>query len=104
MFDLSIVLQNMRRNIEEKNVRIAKPKHDRRKYITFEKDGDICLKANSNFVNHSLKCSYCMQSGHLRNYCYLRYNMRLGMKTKWIQINETNINGPNRKWVPKVMN
>ena len=59
----------MRRNIEKKNVKTAKPTHDRKKYITFEKDGDVCLKANSNFVNHYLRCSYCMQSGHLRNYC-----------------------------------
>ena len=76
IFNLSIMLQSAKNKFEDK-IRI-KYAYDRRKYITFIKNGNLCLKANSNYVNHSLKYSYCMQSGHLKNYCYVKNNEKLG--------------------------
>ena len=56
----------------------------RRNYIMFVKDGALLLKANSSFVCQSLRCSNCMQHGHLKKYCYVRKNVSSGMKAEWI--------------------
>ena len=102
MFDLGVMLQSAKKNFEKKIK--TKFVDDRRQCVIFVKNDAILLKANSNFVNHSLRCLYCMQHGHLRKYYYVSKNISMGMKARWIRVGGTKFNGPNQKWVPKVKN
>ena len=99
MNNLNTMLQNSKKRMEERGK--TKPMYNGKKYVTFIKNKTLYLKANFNFVNYSLKCSYCMQHGYLRNYYYVKRNMNLGMHAKWLAVERTNSTGLNQTWVPK---
>ena len=85
--DLAIMLQLKKKQVSEN----WKFKHvyNKNRYTSFVRNGMVYLKENSNYINNSLKCFYCMQQGHFRKYCYVKKNENLGMKTKWLEVEGT---------------
>lgn len=53
--------------------------------------------------NPHIMCNFCCQVGHLKNNCYVRRNMRHGMKAMWVIKHCTNSCGPNEERVPNVI-
>ena len=58
---------------------------------------------STSFSTQKISCTYCNTEGHTKNTCYVKKCVRKGLKTIWVpkKKNATNIQGPNKIWVPK---
>lgn len=98
MDDLSNILQNEKQKVFEKKV--IKNTSLSKKFSIFKKNS-ICFVKSKFIRDPNITCHFCCQHGHLQRDCYVKKNIKLGIKAMWIEKESTNPLGPKKVWVPK---
>ena len=84
--DLGSLLKNEKENFVKKNV----SKHiSMNKYATFFNNGVCFIK--SCHVEENIQCLFCHQHGHKKKNYYVKRNIGLGLKGKWLRKNKSPI-------------
>ena len=102
MDDLNQLLQHKKQNCFQRND--TKPHfgiHEKRlnssaNEFTIYKKRQIRFVKPVHASNSLIMCSFCCQIGHMKSNCYVRKNMRNGMKCMWIVRHNTNSQGPKK--------
>ncbi|KAL3529837.1 hypothetical protein ACH5RR_009159 [Cinchona calisaya] len=100
--DLDVLLQKKNENVFEKKK--TRNMLNKKKFITIRKDSLYFVKSKYSFYgNKKIIYNYCHQHGLVKNDCYIKQNKKFGMKAIWVIKHATNLIGPKKVWVPKVL-